>query len=98
MSSEVSVSPYALTSLISGSAANQRCVSFFFSASPVTDYAGAQACDLDAYAAWCRALLARGVYAPASQFEAWFPSLAHTAEHVERTVAAAAAAFAELAR
>jgi glutamate-1-semialdehyde 2,1-aminomutase len=68
----------------------------FFSASPVTDYAGAQACDLDAYAAWCRGLLARGVYAPASQFEAWFPSLAHTAEHVERTVAAAAAAFAEI--
>ncbi|HTN25216.1 MAG TPA: glutamate-1-semialdehyde 2,1-aminomutase [Solirubrobacteraceae bacterium] len=68
----------------------------FFSAAPVTDYAGAQACDLDAYAAWCRGLLARGVYAPASQFEAWFPSLAHTAEHVERTVAAATAAFAEL--
>ena len=70
----------------------------FFSASPVTNYAGAQACDLDAYAAWCRGLLARGVYAPASQFEAWFPSLAHTAEHIERTVAAAAAAFAEIAR
>jgi glutamate-1-semialdehyde 2,1-aminomutase len=69
----------------------------FFSAAPVTDYAGAQACDLDAYGAWCRGLLARGVYAPASQFEAWFPSLAHTSEHVERTVAAAAAAFAEIA-
>ena len=35
------------------------------------------------------ALLARGVYPPPSQFEAWFPSLAHTAEHVERTVEAA---------
>jgi glutamate-1-semialdehyde 2,1-aminomutase len=70
----------------------------FFSAAPVTDYAGAQACDLDAYAAWCRGLLARGVYAPASQFEAWFPSLAHTPEHIERTVAAAAAAFAEVGR
>ena len=31
----------------------------------------------DAHAAWCRALLARGVYLPPSQFEAWFPSLAH---------------------
>jgi glutamate-1-semialdehyde 2,1-aminomutase len=68
----------------------------FFSADAVTDYAGARACDLDAYAAWCRGLLARGVYAPASQFEAWFPSLAHTPEHVERTVAAATAAFAEI--
>ena len=46
--------------------------------------------------AWCRALLARGVYAPPSQFEAWFPSLAHGPEHVERTVEAAAAAFAAL--
>jgi glutamate-1-semialdehyde 2,1-aminomutase len=70
----------------------------FFRAEPVTDYAGAQACDLEAYAAWCRGLLARGVYPPASQFEAWFPSLAHTSEHVELTVAAATAAFAEIAR
>jgi glutamate-1-semialdehyde 2,1-aminomutase len=69
----------------------------FFSASPVTDYKGAQACDLDAYGAWCRGLLARGVYPPASQFEAWFPSLAHTAEQIEFTVAAATAAFAEVA-
>jgi glutamate-1-semialdehyde 2,1-aminomutase len=68
----------------------------FFSATPVTDYAGAQACDHRAYAAWCRGLLARGVYAPASQYEAWFPSLAHTHEHIERTVAAAAAAFGEI--
>ncbi len=65
-------------------------------AEPVADYAGAQACDLDAYGAWCRALLARGVYPPPSQFEAWFPSLAHGPEHVERTVEAAAAAFASL--
>jgi glutamate-1-semialdehyde 2,1-aminomutase len=68
----------------------------FFSAEPVTDYAGAQACDLDAFGAWCRALLARGVYPPPSQFEAWFPSLAHGPEHVDRTVEAAAAAFASL--
>ncbi len=70
----------------------------FFSSEPVTDYARARACDLDAYAAWCRGLLARGVYAPASQFEAWFPSLAHKPEHIERTVAAATAAFADIER
>jgi glutamate-1-semialdehyde 2,1-aminomutase len=64
---------------------------------PVRDYAGAAACDLEAYGAWCRALLARGVYPPPSQFEAWFPSLAHTPEHVTRTLEAAAAAFAEIA-
>ena len=58
------------------------------------DFASAGACDTDAHAAWCRELLSRGVYPPPSQFEAWFPSLAHTAEQIERTVAAAAAAFA----
>jgi glutamate-1-semialdehyde 2,1-aminomutase len=71
-------------------------VTVFFSAEPVLDYAAAAACDLDAHAAWCRGLLERGVYTPPSQFEAWFPSLAHTDEHVERTAAAAAAAFGEL--
>jgi glutamate-1-semialdehyde 2,1-aminomutase len=69
----------------------------FFSESPVRDLAGAQACDLEAYGAWCRALLSRGVYAPPSQFEAWFPSLAHTPEQIEATIAAAAASFEEIA-
>jgi glutamate-1-semialdehyde 2,1-aminomutase len=72
-------------------------VTTFFSTEPVHDYAGAAACDLDAYGAWCRALLERGVYPPPSQFEAWFPSLAHTDEQVDRTIAAAAASFAEVA-
>ena len=70
----------------------------FFSDEPVTDYAGAQAADAGRYAAFCRALLERGVYPPASQFEAWFPGLAHDAGHVERTLQAAAEAFAEVAR
>ena len=65
----------------------------FFSPDPVRDYAGARECDLVAHAAWCRALLEHGVYPPPSQFEAWFPSLAHTDADVERTAAAAAAAF-----
>lgn len=68
----------------------------FFAPEPPSDYAGAAACDTEAYGAWCRALLARGVYPPPSQFEAWFPSLAHTSEHLARTVEAAAAAFTEI--
>jgi len=68
----------------------------FFSEQPVSSFADAQRCDLAAYAAWCRELLARGVYPPASQFEAWFPSLAHTPEQIERTIEAAAAAFSSL--
>jgi glutamate-1-semialdehyde 2,1-aminomutase len=69
----------------------------FFSDTPVNDMVAAEACDHDAYARWCRALLSRGIYAPASQFEAWFPSLAHTPEQLELTLAAATAAFAEIA-
>ncbi len=37
------------------------------------------------------------MYPPPSQFEAWFPSLAHGDEHVERTLDAAREAFAEVA-
>jgi glutamate-1-semialdehyde 2,1-aminomutase len=70
----------------------------FFSERPVRDFADAASCDRERHAAWCRELLARGVYPPASQFEAWFPSLAHTAEHVERTVEAARYAFDSLRR
>jgi glutamate-1-semialdehyde 2,1-aminomutase len=66
---------------------------FFTEASSVQSYEMAQQTDQDAYGAWCRELLARGVYPPASQFEAWFPSLAHSDEDVERTVTAAAEAF-----
>jgi glutamate-1-semialdehyde 2,1-aminomutase len=71
-------------------------VTVFFAPEPPHDYAGAAACDADAYGTWCRALLARGVYPPPSQFEAWFPSLAHTPDHIARTIEAAAAAFAEV--
>jgi glutamate-1-semialdehyde 2,1-aminomutase len=68
----------------------------FFSAEPVRDLDGARACDMDAHAAFCRALLERGVYPPPSQYEAWFVSLAHEQDHVERTIEAAAEAFASL--
>jgi glutamate-1-semialdehyde 2,1-aminomutase len=68
----------------------------FFSERPVRRYSDATACDTDAYGAWCRGLLGRGVYPPASQFEAWFPSLAHTHADIQRTVDAAGEAFAEI--
>ncbi len=71
-------------------------VTVFFSARPVSSFADAMGCDLETYAIWCRELLSRGVYPPPSQFEAWFPSLAHTEEHLDRTLTAAAAAFAAL--
>ena len=72
-------------------------VTVFFSEVPVRDFAGASACDTEAYGRFCRALLDRGVYPPASQFEAWFPSLAHDEETIGFTVEAAAEAFREAA-
>jgi glutamate-1-semialdehyde 2,1-aminomutase len=69
----------------------------FFGPGPVSSFQDVSACDLDAYGAWCRALLERGVYPPPSQFEAWFPSLAHGEREVAQTLDAARAAFAEVA-
>jgi glutamate-1-semialdehyde 2,1-aminomutase len=71
-------------------------VTLFFSEHPVRSYADARACDLAAHAAFCRGMLDRGVYLPPSQFEAWFPSLAHSEAHVERTLEAAADVLGEL--
>ena len=66
----------------------------FFAADPPSDFAGAGACDLDAYGRFARGLLDRGIYPPASQFEAWFVSLAHDEAAIERTCDAAYEAFA----
>jgi glutamate-1-semialdehyde 2,1-aminomutase len=66
----------------------------FFSGEPVRDFAGAAACDHDAYGRFCRELLDHGVYPPASQYEAWFVSLAHDEAAIEHTCAVAAEAFA----
>jgi glutamate-1-semialdehyde 2,1-aminomutase len=68
---------------------------FFFADQPVTDYTSARRADTARYARFFHAMLQRGVYLAPSQFEAAFVSLAHTDELVERTIAAAAAAFRE---
>jgi glutamate-1-semialdehyde 2,1-aminomutase len=71
-------------------------VTVFFAAQPPRDFAEAAACDTEAHARFCRAMLERGVYPPPSQFEAWFPSLAHDDAAIERTLEAARDAFAEV--
>ncbi len=76
-------------------AAAPGLVTLFFSAEPVRDFAGALACDTDAHARFCRGLLARGVYPPPAQFEAWFVSLAHDEASVDRTLEAVAEALDE---
>jgi glutamate-1-semialdehyde 2,1-aminomutase len=70
-------------------------VTLFFSPEPVRNFAQASACDTEAHARFCNALLDRGVYPPPSQFEAWFVSLAHDEAAVDRTLEAAGEALEE---
>ena len=67
----------------------------FFAEEAPRNFADASACDLEAYGRFARGMLDRGIYPPASQFEAWFVSLAHDEAAIERTCDAAAEAFAE---
>ena len=60
----------------------------FFTEHPVTDYATATRSDTEAFAAFARGLLERGVYPPPSQYEAWFVSLAHDARDIAATAEA----------
>jgi glutamate-1-semialdehyde 2,1-aminomutase len=62
----------------------------FFHPGPVRSFAEASASDTTRFAEFHAHMLARGVYVAPSQFEALMPSLAHTAEQVELTAAAAA--------
>jgi glutamate-1-semialdehyde 2,1-aminomutase len=70
----------------------------FFTSRPVRDYRSAASADTAAYAAFFRGMIARGVYPPPSQFEAWFLSGAHTTRDVDRTIAAAYDTFREMTR
>ncbi len=69
----------------------------FFTSQPVRDYRSALGSDTARYAAFFRGMLARGVYPPPSQFEAWFLSAAHTERDVRKTIAAARQAMKEVA-
>jgi glutamate-1-semialdehyde 2,1-aminomutase len=68
----------------------------FFATRPVRNLADAQACDTARFARWHRAMLRRGVYLPPSQFEAFFVSLAHTRDDLDRVAAAHREALREI--
>ena len=70
----------------------------FFTSEPVRNYQSALRADAAKYGVFFRGMLARGVYPPPSQFEAWFLSAAHTARDVDKTVKAARGAMEEVAR
>jgi glutamate-1-semialdehyde 2,1-aminomutase len=70
----------------------------FFTSAPVHGYASAVSANTEAYAAFFRGMLTRGVYPPPSQFEAWFLSAAHTERQVRQTIVAAKSAMKDVAR
>jgi glutamate-1-semialdehyde 2,1-aminomutase len=68
----------------------------FFTSEPVRDLQSAMKADTAAYGRFFTGMLARGVYPPPSQFEAWFLSGAHTEKDVEKTIRAAHAALKQI--
>ena len=64
-------------------------LTLFMGADPVRNFAEASASDTDRYGAFFRHMLERGIYLPPSQFESWFPSLAHGDEEIDSTLEAA---------
>ena len=69
----------------------------FFTAERVRDYQSALTADTVRFATFFREMLARGIYLPPSQFEAWFLSAAHTPRDIDKTIDAARAAFKRVA-
>ncbi|MEA3368038.1 MAG: glutamate-1-semialdehyde 2,1-aminomutase [Planctomycetota bacterium] len=72
-------------------------LSVFFADGPVTDYASARRSDTERFGRFHGGMLARGVYLPPSQFEAWFVSLAHGKDDIEGTLQAARETLGDLA-
>jgi glutamate-1-semialdehyde 2,1-aminomutase len=71
-------------------------LSLFFTSGPVTNYAQASASGTVAFGIFFREMLTRGIYLAPSPYETMFVSLAHTEADLNRTIAAAAHAFAAI--
>ncbi len=68
----------------------------FFCAGPVNSFADAQKSDTEAFGRYFRSMLDQGINLAPSQFETGFMSVAHSQEDLDRTIEAAAKAFAAL--
>ncbi|HEX7004536.1 MAG TPA: glutamate-1-semialdehyde 2,1-aminomutase [Trueperaceae bacterium] len=71
-------------------------LTLFFTSEPVADFESATSSDLESFKRFFHGLLERGVYWPASQFEAAFLSYAHSGEEIGRVTEAARSALARL--
>ncbi|MGB9627706.1 MAG: aspartate aminotransferase family protein, partial [Thermodesulfobacteriota bacterium] len=65
----------------------------FFTKGPVKNYTTAKMSDTKRFAQFFIEMLNQGIYLPPSQFEAWFISLAHTQNELDRTIEACDKAF-----
>lgn len=81
----------------SGIAASVNAVcgmfTLFFGETPVTNYPSAMACDRERFKRFFWAMLDRGVYLAPSPFESLFVSIAHDADDITATLAAARESF-----
>ncbi|MNP72613.1 Glutamate-1-semialdehyde 2,1-aminomutase 2 [compost metagenome] len=64
----------------------------------MTNYVEAQDTDGEAFAAFFRAMLNRGVNLAPSKYEAWFLTTAHTDVDIDFTLEAAEASFKEIVK
>jgi glutamate-1-semialdehyde 2,1-aminomutase len=71
-------------------------ITVFFTDKPVKDFATAKTSDTQKFAKFFRCMLEKGVYLPASQFEAFFLSTAHSKEDLYQTLEKARECFKNL--
>ena len=71
-------------------------LTFFFTDRQVRDWDGAASCDTALFGRYFRAMLARGIYLPCSQYEAAFVASCHGDSEVARITAAASEVFHEI--
>ncbi len=70
----------------------------FFSPGPVNNYRQAASADLELFKKWFHGMISRGIYVAPSAYEATFVSSVHEDSQIDRTVKAAAEAYADCAK
>lgn len=74
----------------------QSMMSLFFNENPVTDFTASSKSDQAFFSRFFHALLKRGIYLPASQYESWFLSNALTYDDLDTTLLAMASSLDEI--
>lgn len=63
-------------------------MTLFFGVNSVATVDDARRCDRNQFARFFHGMLKRGIYLPPAPFEAWFVSLAHSSDDLDRTISA----------